>query len=278
LVIGAQRWKPTYKGWCLVAIDKKRLNKIRDRLKPPETNPMARPIPEEDLNFLAVLEEYGRLQAATDEEKPIREFRGGVPVPRPNVAREVLGDSYTRREFLELAITRALLGRGYPAEEIAADMPKNVAALLKMRDDYDYDLFDDDIRGGEDLVGKCAAITQSGTACKGMPIDGSGYCYAHSPEHAEDRKRYGSKGGKRGGRGRPVVEVADIKRRLLALADDVLEGRVKREVGNAVSQILNTYLKAVTVELKAKEQEELTLRLEELEAAVDQKDSRRLYG
>ena len=118
-------------------------------------------------------------------------------------------------------------------------------------------------------MAKCAAITQAGTTCKGIPIDDSGYCYVHHPDHTEERRRHGSKGGRRGGRGRPVVEVADVKRRLLSLADDVLEGKVKREVGNAVSQILNTYLKAVTVELKAKEQEELEQRLEELESAVE---------
>jgi hypothetical protein len=118
-------------------------------------------------------------------------------------------------------------------------------------------------------LAKCSGITRAGTACKGIPIEGSEYCYAHVPDRLDERRRNGSKGGRRGGRGRPVVEVADVKRRLLSLADDVLEGKVKREVGNAVAQILNTYLKAVTVELKAKEQEELEQRLEELESAVE---------
>ena len=57
---------------------------------------------------------------------------------------------------------------------------------------------------------KCSGITQAGTACKGIPIDGSGYCYVHHPDHAEDRRRHGAKGGKRGGRGRPTSELARL--------------------------------------------------------------------
>ena len=48
---------------------------------------------------------------------------------------------------------------------------------------------------------KCSGITQAGTACKGTPIDGSQWCYVHHPDHADERRRHGSKGGKRGGVG-----------------------------------------------------------------------------
>jgi hypothetical protein len=50
-------------------------------------------------------------------------------------------------------------------------------------------------------LAKCAAITQAGAACKGIPIDASGYCYAHHPDYADERRRHGSRGGKRGGAG-----------------------------------------------------------------------------
>ena len=71
-------------------------------------------------------------------------------------------------------------------------------------------------------MAKCSGITQAGTACKGIPIDGSDYCYAHHPDRTNERRRHGSKGGKRGGRGRPIAELAslrdenaEIRRRLL---------------------------------------------------------------
>jgi hypothetical protein len=118
-------------------------------------------------------------------------------------------------------------------------------------------------------LAKCSAITQAGTACKGIPIAGSSYCYVHHPDHAEERQRHGSKGGKRGGRGRPQAELANVKQRLSDLADDVLEGRVERGTGAVVSQVLNVYLRAVAVEMKVKEVGELEERLASLEEASE---------
>ena len=127
-------------------------------------------------------------------------------------------------------------------------------------------------------MAKCSGITQAGTACKGIPIDGSGYCYVHHPDHADERRRHGSKGGKRGGRGRPQAELANVKERLSDLADDVLEGRVERGTGAVVSQVLNVYLRAVAVELKAREQLELIERLEALEEALERQKESHRYG
>jgi hypothetical protein len=119
-------------------------------------------------------------------------------------------------------------------------------------------------------LAKCSGITQAGTACKGIPIDGSQWCYVHHPDHAEERRRHGSKGGRRGGRGRPVAELgslrdenADIRRRLL-------EGELLPNVAAVAVQSINTDIRAVGVVLKAREQEELVERLEALEEALEQ--------
>jgi hypothetical protein len=127
-------------------------------------------------------------------------------------------------------------------------------------------------------LAKCTAITRGGDRCKGIAIDSSGYCYAHHPDHADDRKRAAHKGGKRGGRGRPQAELTDIKQRLSDLAEDVLEGRQDKGVAAVASQVLNVYLRAVSVELKAREQLELTERLEALEEALEQRKGERRYG
>ena len=118
---------------------------------------------------------------------------------------------------------------------------------------------------------KCSGITQAGTACKGIPIDDSQWCYAHHPDHAQERRRHGSKGGKRGGRGRPVAELGalrdenhDIRRRLL-------EGELLPGVAAVAIQSLNTDIRAVATTLKAREQEELEQRLAELEQALESK-------
>jgi hypothetical protein len=123
-------------------------------------------------------------------------------------------------------------------------------------------------------LAKCAGITRAGTACKGIPIDGSQWCYVHHPDRAHERRRHGSKGGKRGGRGRRQAELADVKRRLSDLADDVLEGRRDKGVAAVASQVLNVYLRAVSVELKAREQLELMERLEALEEQLERNTRR----
>jgi hypothetical protein len=91
-----------------------------------------------------------------------------------------------------------------------------------------------------------------------------GLCWAHDPKNAEKRRR----GASRGGKSKPSRELVDIKVRLSTLADDVLEGRVDKGDAAVVSQVLNVYLRAVGIELKVKEQEEILARVEELEALL----------
>ena len=120
----------------------------------------------------------------------------------------------------------------------------------------------------------CAAITRAGTACKGKPIDGSEWCYYHHPDRVEERRRHGSKGGRRGGRGRPKADVAAIKQQLQGLADDVLNGAVARADAAVASQILNVLLRAVTVELQVREQDDLDQRIGRLEEKLRQRQAR----
>jgi hypothetical protein len=127
-------------------------------------------------------------------------------------------------------------------------------------------------------LAKCAAITQAGAACKGIPIDASGYCYAHHPDYTDERRRYGSRGGKRGGRGRPQAELHEIKTLLADLTARVLkvEGVEPLETGPAAvaNQLINTRLRAIEQERKIKETEDLEARIEALERAQGQKRGR----
>jgi hypothetical protein len=129
--------------------------------------------------------------------------------------------------------------------------------------------------------GRCSAITGSGTRCKGIAIDSSGLCHAHHPDRAEQRKRHAAKGGRRAGRGRPVAELgalrvenADIRRRLLEGGE---EGLAPNVAAVAV-QSLNADARLVVAALKAREQEELVERLEELETLVQQQEERQEGG
>ena len=128
-------------------------------------------------------------------------------------------------------------------------------------------------------MSKCAGIRADGGRCGAQAIRDSQWCFNHHPDYEEQRQRRASKGGKRGGRGRPQAELADIKQRLSELADNVLTGVVDRGDAAVVSQVLNVYLRAVSVELKAKEQQEILERVEELESLLErEKGERRGYA
>ncbi len=127
-------------------------------------------------------------------------------------------------------------------------------------------------------MAKCSGITQAGTTCKGIPIDGSQWCYVHHPDHAEERRRHGARGGKRGGRGRPSAELARLQRRFEELADMVLEGSVERGVGAVAGQLLNGARACVRDGLTAREQEELVERLEQLEMGLQAQKGERNRG
>jgi hypothetical protein len=120
-------------------------------------------------------------------------------------------------------------------------------------------------------MSRCAGITVAGSRCKVEAMPGAEWCWNHHPDYEQARRRRASKGGKRGGRGRPQAELANIKARLSDLADDVLEGRQDKSVAAVASQILNVYLRAISVELKAREQLEITERLEALEEDLGHK-------
>ena len=127
-------------------------------------------------------------------------------------------------------------------------------------------------------MAKCSGITQAGTACKGIPIDGSQWCYVHHPDHAEERRRHGSKGGKRGGRGRPVAELASLRDENAEIRRRLLEGELLPNVAAVAVQSINTDIRAVGATLKAREQEEIAARLEELETLLEQRKQEQRYG
>jgi hypothetical protein len=125
----------------------------------------------------------------------------------------------------------------------------------------------------------CSGIKADGGRCGAQAIRTSSWCFNHHPDYEEQRRRRASRGGKRGGRGRPMAELHSIRDRLETLAEDVLEGRVDRGDAAVVGQLYNTLIRAVSVELKVREVTELVERLEELEASLERQNrTGRRYG
>jgi hypothetical protein len=115
----------------------------------------------------------------------------------------------------------------------------------------------------------CSGIRADGGRCRAQAIGSSEWCFSHHPDYEEARRRRASKGGKRGGRGRPSVELARLQARFEELADQVLAGDIERGVGAVAGQLLNGARACVRDSLAAREQEELVARLEAIEEALE---------
>jgi len=113
---------------------------------------------------------------------------------------------------------------------------------------------------------RCKATKRDGTPCTLPARDSNGLCWAHSPEHAEKRRKAASKGGKsrRGG------EIGEIKARIRELAEGVIEGKVDRGKASVAFQGLGVLKGFLELERKVKETEELEERLQALESSTSQ--------
>ncbi len=127
-------------------------------------------------------------------------------------------------------------------------------------------------------MNRCLGTKRDNSPCTVTVEPPQIYCWWHDPANASQRKAAASKGGKRAGKGRPQAELNDVKQRLSKLAEDVLLGNVDKGKAAIVSQVLNTYIRAVSVELRAVEQLELIERLEQLEAEIETKRRSRAWG
>jgi hypothetical protein len=123
----------------------------------------------------------------------------------------------------------------------------------------------------------CSGIRADGGRCRAQAMRNSAYCIGHDPDQAEARRRRASKGGKRGGRGRPIAELGTLRDENAAIRRRLLEGELAPNVAAVAVQSINTDIRAVGAALKAREQEELIERLEALEEVLgpEKKGSRR---
>jgi hypothetical protein len=124
----------------------------------------------------------------------------------------------------------------------------------------------------------CSGIRADGGRCKAQAMRNSQWCIGHHPDQAEARRRRASKGGKRGGRGRPIAELGALRDENADIRHRLLEGELPPNVAAVAVQSINTDIRAVGATLKAREQEELTERLEALEEALEQRKGERRYG
>ncbi len=113
---------------------------------------------------------------------------------------------------------------------------------------------------------RCAAITRAGERCRLDATRGS-YCYQHSPETVEERRRNARRGGRVGGNGRSsgLSETAEAKRYIKSLVAKLLREEVERDIATACFMGLNVLARYIEVERKIREIEDIEARIAALE-------------
>ena len=124
-------------------------------------------------------------------------------------------------------------------------------------------------------MGLCSGIRADGGRCGAQAISNSEWCFNHHPDYEQARQRRASRGGRRGGRGRPVSELARLQSRFEELAEQVLAGELERAKAAVACQLLNGARACVRDALTAREQEELEARLQELERVLESRRDKR---
>jgi|SRR5215211_6167657 len=110
-------------------------------------------------------------------------------------------------------------------------------------------------------MARCAAIKPNGERCQKLADGQQDFCWSHSPAHASERRRTASKGG----RGKASRELAGLKAQLQDLTREVLGGGLETGRAAVANQLINTRLRAIELERRIKETEELEDRLAALE-------------
>src|SRR5918995_4710787 len=117
---------------------------------------------------------------------------------------------------------------------------------------------------------RCAGKKGDGTPCERIVGSSQEYCYAHDPAFAENRKRAASKAARSPAKSRSTTEIREIKVKLKDLYAAVLEGGAERAAAAVANQIANTQLRAIELERRVREQDELEERLDELEGLLEE--------
>jgi hypothetical protein len=87
----------------------------------------------------------------------------------------------------------------------------------------------------------CRATKANGDPCKAPATGPHGYCWAHDPANAEQRRRMASKAAK----SKPNREIPAIKALLEDLTERVLSGELETGRAAVANQLVNTRLRAI---------------------------------
>jgi hypothetical protein len=111
------------------------------------------------------------------------------------------------------------------------------------------------------LAVRCAGTKRDNSPCTATVEPPQRFCWWHEPANADKRRRAASKAGK----SKPSRELSGLKTQLQDLTEQVLAGELETGRAAVANQLLNTRLRAIELERKIRETEELEARVEALE-------------
>jgi hypothetical protein len=114
-------------------------------------------------------------------------------------------------------------------------------------------------------MARCAGHKPDGTPCERIVGVSQEFCYAHDPDRAQARSEAASKAA----RSKVDVEISTIKRRLKEVAEGVLDGSIDKGRGSVAFQGYGVLIRAVEVERKVLETEQLVQEVEELKKLMN---------
>jgi hypothetical protein len=112
-------------------------------------------------------------------------------------------------------------------------------------------------------MSRCTSLTRNGDQCALAAPPGSAYCYGHDPDRANERSRNAAKAARAK---HAPSEMAAIKAELRDVIGAIRGGQIARSTATPLVMAYNTLLRAVEIERRIEEDEELLARLEALEA------------
>jgi hypothetical protein len=115
------------------------------------------------------------------------------------------------------------------------------------------------------LNSRCRAIKRNGEPCSLSANGPDGYCWAHSPQHAEQRRKMASRAGK----AKPAHEVHLLKDEIKTLISDVKAGVLDRNDAAVMIQGYRALKDLVALERQVRETDELAAEIEALKREYD---------
>jgi hypothetical protein len=124
------------------------------------------------------------------------------------------------------------------------------------------------------LSGGCRAAKANGEPCKAPATGQHGYCWAHAPENAEQRRRIAS----RGGRARVNKEVRTLKTEVSEIIQRIDSGALDRNDAAVMLQGYRVLKDLVELDRRIHETEELAREVEGMREALEHKKGDRGWG